>query len=99
MGLVMAGGIMWHRATLRKGFAEVKMILPLFRSHVGFIKCSFDPTARHGEVAVDHEGEVLENYVIKMREKKAALKFIKKLCVGMDGPTRSLQTDFDLTVQ
>lgn len=75
------------------------MILPLFRSHVGFIKCSFDPTARHGEVAVDHEGEVLENYVIKKREKKAALKFIKKLCVGMDGPTRSLQIDFDLTVQ
>ena len=28
--------------------------------------------------AVDHEGEVLESYVTKQRNKKAALKFIKK---------------------
>ena len=28
--------------------------------------------------AVDHEGEVLESYVTKKRDKKAALKFLKK---------------------
>lgn len=28
--------------------------------------------------AVDHEGEVLETYVTKKRDKKAALRFIKK---------------------
>ena len=28
--------------------------------------------------AVDHEGEVLESYVTKTRDKKAALKFLKK---------------------
>ena len=28
--------------------------------------------------AVDHEGEVLESFVIKERDKAAALKFIKK---------------------
>jgi putative transposase len=28
--------------------------------------------------AVDHEGEVLESFVTKMRDKKAALKFLKK---------------------
>ena len=28
--------------------------------------------------AVDHEGEVLESYVTKRRDRKAALKFIKK---------------------
>ena len=28
--------------------------------------------------AVDHEGEVLESYVTKRRDKKAALKFLKK---------------------
>jgi putative transposase len=28
--------------------------------------------------AVDHEGEVLESFVTKARDKKAALKFIKK---------------------
>ncbi len=28
--------------------------------------------------AVDHEGEVLESYVIKRRDKKSALIFVKK---------------------
>ena len=28
--------------------------------------------------AVDHEGEVLEGYITKKRDKKAALKFMKK---------------------
>jgi putative transposase len=28
--------------------------------------------------AVDHEGEVLESYVAKRRDRKAALKFLKK---------------------
>jgi len=28
--------------------------------------------------AVDHEGEVLQSYVTKTRDKKAALKFLKK---------------------
>jgi putative transposase len=28
--------------------------------------------------AVDHEGEVLESYMTKRRDRKAALKFIKK---------------------
>ena len=49
--------------------------------------------------AVDHEGEVLESYVTKKRDKKAALKFMKKLCGAMDLPIRSLQTSFDPTVQ
>ena len=29
--------------------------------------------------AVDHEGEVLESYVTKTRDKAGALKFLKKL--------------------
>ncbi len=29
-------------------------------------------------LAVDHEGEVLESFVTKTRDKKAALKFMKK---------------------
>ena len=29
-------------------------------------------------LAVDHEGEVLESYVTKKRDKRAALKFMKK---------------------
>ena len=49
--------------------------------------------------AVDHEGEVLESYVNKKRDKKAALKFMKKLCVGLDRPMRSLQIGYDPKVQ
>jgi len=29
--------------------------------------------------AVDHEGEVLESYVTKRRDRKAALKFLRKI--------------------
>ena len=49
--------------------------------------------------AVDHEGEVLESYVTKKRDRKAALKFMKKLCAGMGRPMRSLQIGYDPTVQ
>ena len=49
--------------------------------------------------AVDHEGEVLESYVTKKRDKKAALKCIKKPCGDMGLPIRLLQTSFDPTVQ
>ena len=39
--------------------------------------------------AVEHEGEVLESYVTKKRDKKATLKFMmKKLCDAMDRPMR-----------
>ena len=48
---------------------------------------------------VDHEGEVLESYVTKKRDKKAALKFMKKVCGAMDHPTRSSQISFAPTVQ
>ena len=49
--------------------------------------------------AVDHEGEVLESYVTKKRDKKAALKFMKKPCGAMDHPMRSLQISFGPTAQ
>ncbi len=42
--------------------------------------------------AVDHEGEVLESYVTKRRDKKAALKFIRK-SMRRHGQTDALTTD------
>ncbi len=36
--------------------------------------------------AVDHEGEVLESFVTKRRDKKAALKFLWKQCVSTANP-------------
>ena len=42
--------------------------------------------------AVDHEGEVLESFVTKDRDKAAALKFIKK-ALKRHGRTRAIVTD------
>ena len=49
--------------------------------------------------AVDHEGEVLESYVTKKRDKKAALKLMKKLCGAMGPPMRSSQIGYGPTMQ
>ena len=40
--------------------------------------------------AVDHEGEVLESFVTKTRDKKAALKFLKKT-MRKHGPLRAVR--------
>jgi putative transposase len=42
--------------------------------------------------AVDHEGEVLESFVTKMRDKTAALKFLKKT-LKRHGPAEEFVTD------
>lgn len=42
--------------------------------------------------AVDHEGEVLESYVTKKRDKKAALKFMKK-ALRRHGSVETITTD------
>jgi len=42
--------------------------------------------------AVDQEGEVLESYVTKTRDKKAALRFIKK-ALKRHGPPAEITTD------
>ena len=42
--------------------------------------------------AVDHEGEVLESYVSKRRDRKAALKFIRKT-MKRSGQPRIIVTD------
>ena len=42
--------------------------------------------------AVDHEGEVLESFVTKERDKAAALKFIKK-AIKRHGRPRAIVTD------
>lgn len=42
--------------------------------------------------AVDHEGEVLESFVTKRRDKKAALKFLKK-SMKRHGPADEIVTD------
>lgn len=41
---------------------------------------------------VDHEGEVLESFVTKRRDKKAALKFLRK-SLRVHGPSEKIVTD------
>ena len=43
--------------------------------------------------------ETVKSYVAKKRDKKAAWSSWKKLCVGMDRPTRSLQIGYGPAVQ
>jgi len=42
--------------------------------------------------AVDHEGEILESYVTKKRNKSAALRFIRK-ALKRHGPAETIVTD------
>ncbi len=42
--------------------------------------------------AVDHEGEILESYVTKTRDKAAAMKFLKK-ALKRHGKTETIVTD------
>jgi putative transposase len=44
--------------------------------------------------AVDHEGEVLESYVTKKRDKKAALKFMKKAMRRYGSPNEIVTDNF-----
>ncbi|HEX7695318.1 MAG TPA: DDE-type integrase/transposase/recombinase [Sphingomonas sp.] len=39
--------------------------------------------------AVDHEGEILESYITKTRDKDAALRFMKKALKRHGSPKRS----------
>ena len=48
--------------------------------------------------AVDHEGEVLESYVTKLRDRKAALKFIRK-SMQRNGQPRMIDRQLDDTPQ
>ena len=62
---------MWGHYKI-KGLAKITLGLLFLGLHWGYI-------LRHYLWrAVDHEGEVLESYVTKKRDKKAALKFMKK---------------------
>ena len=48
---------------------------------------------------VDHDGEVLESFVAKQRDKKAAVKFLRKSMRPTDRPRSWSRTSFDPMVQ
>jgi len=73
----------WHRfgpkfaAELRKRRIE-GMRSSHWRWHLDEMFVKINGEMRYLWRAVDHEGEVLESFVTKTRDKKAALKFLKK---------------------
>lgn len=65
-------------AEIRKKRAERLRSGPQWRWHLDEVFVKINGERHYLWRAVDHEGEVLESFVTKTRDKKAALKFLKK---------------------
>ncbi len=74
----------WNRfgpmfaSEIRKKRAERMRAWPQWRWHLNEMFVTINGDRHYLWRAVDHEGEVLESFVTKTRDKKAALKFLKK---------------------
>ena len=67
--------------------------MPQWRWHLDEMFVKINGERHYLWRAVDHEGEVLESFVTKTRDKKAALKFLKKSMKRHGGP-HVFVTDF-----
>ena len=65
-------------AEIRTKRAERLRSGPQWRWHVDEVFVKINGERHYLWRAVDHEGEVLESFVTKTRDKKSALKFLKK---------------------
>lgn len=65
-------------AEIRKKRVERMRSWPQWRWHLDEMFVKINGERHYLWRAVDHEGEVLESFVTKTRDKKAALKFLKK---------------------
>jgi putative transposase len=63
---------------IRKKRAEHLRAWPQWRWHLDEVFVKINGERHYLWRAVDHEGEVLESFVTKTRDKRAALKFLKK---------------------
>jgi putative transposase len=87
----------WHRfgpmfaAEIRKRRVE-GMRSSHWRWHLDEVFVKINGEKHYLWRAVDHEGEVLESYVTKTRNRKAALKFLKK-ALKRHGPANDFVTD------
>ena len=87
----------WHRfgpmfaAEIRKRRVE-GMRSSHWRWHLDEVFVKINGEKHYLWRAVDHEGEVLESFVTKTRDKKAALKFLKKT-LKRHGPADEFVTD------
>ncbi len=70
-GPIFAADIKRQRISRMKGYTN-------WRWHVDEVFVKIDGETHYLWRAVDHEGEILESYVTKKRDKSAALRFFKK---------------------
>ena len=84
-GPMFASDIRRQRASRMRGFRH-------WRWHLDEMFVKINGETHYLWRAVDHEGEVLESYVTKKRDKKAALKFIKK-ALRRHGQAEKIVTD------
>jgi len=75
----------WHRfgpifaAEIRRKRVQKMRVYSNWQWHLDEVFVKINGETRCLWRAVDHEGEVLESYVTKHRDRKAALKFLRKL--------------------
>jgi putative transposase len=75
----------WKRRLHRRSFSQ-------WRWHLDEVFVRINGETHYLWRAVDHEGEVLEVFATKRRDRKAALKFLKRI-MKRYGQTRSIVTD------
>ena len=67
-----------RHAVLQQKRADRMRLLPQWRWHLDEVFAKINSVTHYLWRAADHGGEVLEAYVSKKRDRKAALKFLKK---------------------
>ncbi len=79
-------------AEIRGKRVERLRALPQWRQHLDEVFVKINGASHYRRRAVDHEGDVLEVFVSKKRDGKAALKFARK-AVKRHGPAAVIGTD------
>lgn len=85
----------WHKLgpIIAKDLKKKKQVMPSrWRWHIDEVFVKIDGKTHYLWRAVDHEGTVLESYVTKKRDKRAALKVLKKL-MSRYGKPKEIVTD------
>ena len=82
---MFAADVRRQRVSRMKGFRQWKW-------HLDEVYVKINGEMCYPWRAVDHEGEVLESYVTKKRDKAAALRFMKK-ALKRHGPAEKIVTD------
>nr|WP_223798799.1 IS6 family transposase [Sphingomonas nostoxanthinifaciens] len=77
----MASEVRQQRVSYMRGFRQ-------WRWHLDEVFVKINGETHYLWRAVDHEGEILESYVTKTRDKKAALAFMKKALKRNGSPER-----------